>query len=309
MPGRSFNTGYRYGFNGKENDPESGTQDYGMRIYNPSLGKFLSVDPLTDDYPWYTPYQFAGNSPIEAIDLDGLEKSSTSNSQKGDDGGVPTNKSAQELYDEADPVTRFFVMLTYGLHKYGEMLNEVKGVSEKKKPTENAMDALVDIQDKALLVQGTLEMMKGGQRGASKVEPLFAKQKGTHTARLAIYYASVLMESLPKKYWPRSVTAIVDSKTGRVYLGRSGGLKMAEIGEKLKGLLPKSSKEIWPVEQCSECDALNSALNDGAEAKNLKMYTLQLEKKSSSVKPMELCKNCETTTKDVKTVETTPKKK
>ena len=35
--------------------------------------RFLSVDPLTGNFPWYTPYQFAGNSPIMAIDLDGLE--------------------------------------------------------------------------------------------------------------------------------------------------------------------------------------------------------------------------------------------
>jgi len=34
----------------------------------------LSVDPLTQSYPWYTPYQFAGNKPIWAIDLDGLEE-------------------------------------------------------------------------------------------------------------------------------------------------------------------------------------------------------------------------------------------
>ena len=33
----------------------------------------LSVDPLTKSYPWYTPYQFAGNNPILNIDLDGLE--------------------------------------------------------------------------------------------------------------------------------------------------------------------------------------------------------------------------------------------
>ncbi|MEM9837004.1 MAG: hypothetical protein AAF828_10905, partial [Bacteroidota bacterium] len=31
------------------------------------------VDPLAPDYPWYTPYQFAGNSPILNIDRDGLE--------------------------------------------------------------------------------------------------------------------------------------------------------------------------------------------------------------------------------------------
>ncbi|MCZ8285181.1 MAG: RHS repeat-associated core domain-containing protein [Bacteroidia bacterium] len=80
MPGRSFtSSSYRYGFNGKENDPEGmggggSTYDYGFRIYNPNLGRFLSVDPLTDSYPWYTPYQFAGNKVIEAIDLDGLEE-------------------------------------------------------------------------------------------------------------------------------------------------------------------------------------------------------------------------------------------
>ncbi len=45
-----------------------------MRIYNASIGKFLSVDPLTSQYPWYTPYQFAGNKPINAIDLDGAEE-------------------------------------------------------------------------------------------------------------------------------------------------------------------------------------------------------------------------------------------
>ncbi len=79
MPGRIFNSGkYRYGFNGKEMDNEvkgiGNQQDYGMRISDPRLGRFLSVDPISKDYPWYTPYQFAGNMPIWAIDLDGLEE-------------------------------------------------------------------------------------------------------------------------------------------------------------------------------------------------------------------------------------------
>jgi RHS repeat-associated protein len=79
MPGRSFSSdSYRYGFNGKETDNEVkgvGTQyDYGFRIYDPRLGKFLSVDPLSNSFPWYTPYQFAGNKPIAAVDLDGLEE-------------------------------------------------------------------------------------------------------------------------------------------------------------------------------------------------------------------------------------------
>jgi RHS repeat-associated protein len=66
----------RQGFNGKENDLDWGTttiQDYGFRLYSPAIARFLSVDPLTKDYPMLTPYQFASNSPIQAIDLDGLE--------------------------------------------------------------------------------------------------------------------------------------------------------------------------------------------------------------------------------------------
>ena len=66
-------TTYRYGFNGKENDKETGEQDYGMRIYDPRIGKFLSVDPISKKYPELTPYQFASNTPIMAVDLDGLE--------------------------------------------------------------------------------------------------------------------------------------------------------------------------------------------------------------------------------------------
>ncbi len=69
--------GYRYGFNGKERDPASEwgqtSYDYGFRIYNPGIGKFLSVDPLTKEYPFYTPYQFASDNPVLNIDLDGLE--------------------------------------------------------------------------------------------------------------------------------------------------------------------------------------------------------------------------------------------
>ena len=79
MPQRTFSSPeYRYGFNGKEKDQkgEWGSlthYDYGFRIYNPAIGRFLSIDPLSPDYPELTPYQFASNRPIDGIDIDGLE--------------------------------------------------------------------------------------------------------------------------------------------------------------------------------------------------------------------------------------------
>jgi RHS repeat-associated protein len=76
----NYNAGiyaYRYGFNGKEKDNdvkgEGDQMDYGNRIYDPRVGRFLSVDPLTPKYPGLSSYQYASNSPMQNIDLDGLE--------------------------------------------------------------------------------------------------------------------------------------------------------------------------------------------------------------------------------------------
>jgi RHS repeat-associated protein len=77
-PNRPLCEEFRFSFNGKENDNEvkgeGNQQDYGFRIYDPRLGKFLSVDPLAKQFPWYTPYQFSGNKVINSIDMDGAEE-------------------------------------------------------------------------------------------------------------------------------------------------------------------------------------------------------------------------------------------
>ncbi|MBK9452728.1 MAG: RHS repeat-associated core domain-containing protein [Bacteroidetes bacterium] len=78
MPQRGYvSEEYRYGYNGKEKDNEwngiGAMLDYGFRVHDPRLGRFLSVDPLAPDYPELTTYQYASNTPVQAIDLDGLE--------------------------------------------------------------------------------------------------------------------------------------------------------------------------------------------------------------------------------------------
>ena len=77
MQGRTYQDSVcRYGFNGKRKDNRYGRiakYNYGFRIYSPEDGVFLSVDPLTSKFSMLTPYQFASNTPIQAIDLDGKE--------------------------------------------------------------------------------------------------------------------------------------------------------------------------------------------------------------------------------------------
>ena len=68
---------YRFAFNGMEHDNETYGQgnayDFGARIYDSRLGRFMSTDPLSPKYPSFSTYQFAYNCPITFIDLDGLE--------------------------------------------------------------------------------------------------------------------------------------------------------------------------------------------------------------------------------------------
>ncbi len=42
-------------------------------MYDPRIGRFFAVDPLTADYPWNSPYAFSENRVIDGVELEGLE--------------------------------------------------------------------------------------------------------------------------------------------------------------------------------------------------------------------------------------------
>jgi RHS repeat-associated protein len=65
----SHNTRYKY--NGKEFDQETGNYYYGARYYKPKTSLWLSVDPLAEKFPGWSPYNFVMNNPINFIDPDG----------------------------------------------------------------------------------------------------------------------------------------------------------------------------------------------------------------------------------------------
>ncbi|HBG70619.1 MAG: hypothetical protein A2W93_09650 [Bacteroidetes bacterium GWF2_43_63] len=69
---------YRFGFNGKEKVDElfesSGSAyDFGARLYDSRLGRWMACDPLAVKYPGYSPYHFGYCDPIAVIDPDGRE--------------------------------------------------------------------------------------------------------------------------------------------------------------------------------------------------------------------------------------------
>jgi RHS repeat-associated protein len=68
------NTDNKYLYNDKELDDEGDLNwlDYGFRNYDPQIGRFVQIDPLTDEMPDMSTYHYGYNDPIGNIDEDGL---------------------------------------------------------------------------------------------------------------------------------------------------------------------------------------------------------------------------------------------
>ena len=66
---------YRYGFNGMEKDDEikgtNNSYDFGARMYDPRIGRWLKTDLYEPATPELSPYRFAANNPIKYSDGDG----------------------------------------------------------------------------------------------------------------------------------------------------------------------------------------------------------------------------------------------
>ena len=72
---------YKYKYQGQELQDELGLNwySYKYRNYDPTIGRFFNVDPLSEDYEWQSVYSFSSNQPIHAAELEGLESANDLN--------------------------------------------------------------------------------------------------------------------------------------------------------------------------------------------------------------------------------------
>ena len=73
MPGRTLTQGppADEDFTGHELDDETGLHYAGARYYMSALGRWGTPDPLADDFPAWSPYNYVQNNPISLLDPDG----------------------------------------------------------------------------------------------------------------------------------------------------------------------------------------------------------------------------------------------
>ncbi|URZ03165.1 hypothetical protein [Clostridium felsineum] len=114
------------------------------------------------------------------------------------------------------------------------------------------------------------------------------------------------------KFAPSKVSAIVDTKTGKIYYGYSGKVgfnpsraetvhkELQKLIERTKDLArrdvnnpyaEKASFERWDVDNCAEIQAVNQALNDEVKIEDMFIRTVNFKTGEFA----DFCKNCRTT--------------
>lgn len=105
----------RYRYCGKERDEESGLDYFGNRYYATWLSRWLSVDPLADERPQWTPYVYVRDNPVVNYDPTGSQDHNIHDQETEDEKAntrPPGHRGPHIAYgDFRDKLNTFFARL------------------------------------------------------------------------------------------------------------------------------------------------------------------------------------------------------
>jgi hypothetical protein len=124
LDGRHGGESYRFSFQEQEGDPEikgeNNSINYKYRMHDTRVGRFFAVDPLTGDYPHYTPYSFSGNKVIYKIELEGLEEANTASGYDPYSYLLTTQIGVRKVFDGNGLSSNISGFLDFGANAAGE---------------------------------------------------------------------------------------------------------------------------------------------------------------------------------------------
>jgi len=101
---------HKYGFQEQEIQEELGLNwiQFKWRNHDPAIGRFMNIDPLTEDYRDWGPYVFSGNRVIDARELEGLEPHSVHETLEGAATNYAEQYNGISIRANRETVTNFY---------------------------------------------------------------------------------------------------------------------------------------------------------------------------------------------------------
>ncbi len=171
MVGNTYSTdNYRYGIQGKEKDNDikgsGNSYNFGARILDPRVGRWLSTDPISDKYPSLSPYNYCANNPIMFVDPDGKQEKPALTLE---DYATPF-LDLVELYNPADGTMRSLVEADRSVEKTMKAVASdvihaaIEGtelpVAELVMPAEKTAEIITHFNDQGKVMRDAVESMR-----------------------------------------------------------------------------------------------------------------------------------------------------
>ena len=306
----------RFRYMGEQYDPLTGQYYLRARYYNPVIARFTQEDTYYGD--GLNLYTYCRNNPILNHDPTGHGTKENSpysrKEQQYIDAGAdpdtarlaaqcyPDAKSKQDLYnkykkqgysaqDAKKLANREIIHGEEATKKYIKD-NNVKKSGPDYTATSPRDNVNTDWRTQERLnAQRNAGAGKGNESGNKSGRTTIPSQQQMHDA---VTQWARMEESLANSNRQldkfNTATVVYDARTGNYYYGMNRGVQLSgdTLNLSLESWLPESSLNQYRLGNCAEVDAVNQALNSGANASDLYLYTINT--KNNVSQPM--CENC-----------------